>query len=171
LVYSKYGLDTIKMINKKHKGIWFYGISGSGKTQASLYLKKYIENSIILDGDEIRKKISFDLGYSIRDRKIQIRRIFGIMSLLLKNKIFPIVSTVYLDQQMNKKLISKKILTIQLFRNLELIKNRKSIYSKKTRNVVGKDIKMPSLKKDIKIVNNKTKKEFQKKLYKLIHVR
>jgi len=159
------------MINKKHKGIWFYGISGSGKTQASLYLKKYIENSIILDGDEIRKKLSFDLGYSIKDRKIQIRRIFGIMSLLLKNKIFPIVSTVYLDQHMNKKLINKKILTIQLFRNLELIKNRKSIYSKKTRNVVGKDIKMPSLKKDIKIVNNKTKKEFQKKLYKLIHAR
>ena len=72
---------------------------------------------------------------------------------------------------MNKKLISKKILTIQSFRNLELIKNRKSIYSKETRNVVGKDIKIPSLKKDIKIVNNKTKKEFQKKLYKLIHVR
>ena len=82
------------MINKKHKGIWFYGISGSGKTQASLYLKKYIENSIILDGDEIRKKISFDLGYSIKDRKIQIRRIFGIMSLLLKNKIFPIVEII-----------------------------------------------------------------------------
>ena len=159
------------MINKKYKGIWFYGVSGSGKTQASLYLKKYIKNSVILDGDVIRKKISFDLGYTVQDRKIQIRRIFGIVSILLKNKIFPIVSTVYLYQQIKKKLINKKILTIQLFRNLELIKNRKSIYTKKTKNVVGKDIKMPSLKKDIIIENNKSKKKFQKKLYKLIHVR
>ena len=38
------------MINKKYKGVWFYGISGSGKTQASKYLKKKIKNSIILDG-------------------------------------------------------------------------------------------------------------------------
>tara|TARA_A100001035_G_C27635293_1_gene431965 strand:- start:262 stop:741 length:480 start_codon:yes stop_codon:yes gene_type:complete len=159
------------MINKKYKGIWFYGISGSGKTQASKYIKKYIKNSIILDGDEIRKKISFDLDYSIKDRKIQIRRIYGIISILLQNKIFPIVSTVYLDQQMKNKLIKTKILTIQLFRNLKLIKNRKLIYSKKTKNVIGKDLKMPLLKKDIKIINNKSKREFQKRLYKLIYVR
>tara|TARA_B100001741_G_scaffold23926_1_gene17662 strand:+ start:122 stop:601 length:480 start_codon:yes stop_codon:yes gene_type:complete len=159
------------MINKKYKGIWFYGISGSGKTQASKYIKKYIKNSIILDGDEIRKKISFDLDYSIKDRKIQIRRIYGIISILLQNKIFPIVSTVYLDQQMKNKLINTKILTIQLFRNLKLIKNRKLIYSKKTKNVIGKDLKMPLLKKDIKIINNKSKREFQKRLYKLIYVR
>ena len=159
------------MINKKYKGIWFYGISGSGKTQASLYLKKYIKNSVILDGDVIRKKISFDLGYTVQDRKIQIRRIFGIISLLLKDKIFPITCTVYLDQQMKKKLTDQKILVIQIFRNLELIKNRKKIYSKKTRNVIGKDIKMPNIRKDMIIENNKTKKEFQKKLYKLIHER
>ena len=31
------------MINKKYKGVWFYGISGSGKTQASKYLKKKLK--------------------------------------------------------------------------------------------------------------------------------
>ncbi len=72
---------------------------------------------------------------------------------------------------MKNKLINTKILTIQLFRNLKLIKNRKLIYSKKTKNVIGKDLKMPLLKKDIKIINNKSKREFQKRLYKLIYVR
>ena len=100
------------------------------KHKAALYLKKYIKNSVILDGDVIRKKISFDLGYTVQDRKIQIRRIFGIISLLLKDKIFPITCTVYLDQQMKKKLTDQKILVIQIFRNLELIKNEKNIFEK-----------------------------------------
>ena len=41
------------MINKKFKGVWFYGISGSGKTQASKFFKKKISNSLILDGDQV----------------------------------------------------------------------------------------------------------------------
>tara|TARA_B110001450_G_scaffold213608_1_gene206032 strand:+ start:136 stop:255 length:120 start_codon:yes stop_codon:yes gene_type:complete len=31
---------TKKMITKKNKGIWLYGISGSGKTIASNFFKK-----------------------------------------------------------------------------------------------------------------------------------
>ena len=66
------------MINRKYKGVWFYGISGSGKTQASKYLKKKIKNSIILDGDQVRRFISFDLGYTVKDRKVQIKRMLGL---------------------------------------------------------------------------------------------
>ena len=28
------------MITKKYKGVWFYGLAGSGKTVASQFLKK-----------------------------------------------------------------------------------------------------------------------------------
>ena len=59
------------MLEKKYKGIWFYGISGSGKSAATNYLKKKIKNSAILDGDQIRKLISYDLGYSVKDRKFK----------------------------------------------------------------------------------------------------
>ena len=51
---------------RSYKGIWFYGLSGSGKTLLSNCLKKKIKNFIILDGDQIRKYISTDLGYSKR---------------------------------------------------------------------------------------------------------
>ena len=96
------------MITKKYKGVWFYGLAGSGKTAASQFLKKRIKNSIILDGDKIRKYVSFDLGYTIRERKIQIKRVFGLVNLSLQSKIFPVVSTVYMDGDMKQKLKKKK---------------------------------------------------------------
>ena len=57
------------------KGIRFFGYSGCGKTFASKFLKKRIKNSILVNGDEVRKYISFDIGYSLDDRQIQIQRI------------------------------------------------------------------------------------------------
>ena len=51
-----------KLSLKKNKGIWFYGLSGSGKTHISKNLKKKIKNSVIVDGDNVRKLISKDLG-------------------------------------------------------------------------------------------------------------
>ena len=92
------------MINRKYKGVWFYGISGSGKTQASKYLKKKIKNSIILDGDQVRRFISFDLGYTVKDRKVQIKRMLGLGKICIKSKIFPILSTVYMNTNLKIKL-------------------------------------------------------------------
>ena len=84
-------------MNKKYKGIWFYGNAGTGKSIASKFLIKKIKNSILLDGDEIRKYVSFDLGYSIEDREIQIKRVFGMCKIVKQSNIFPIVSTVYMN--------------------------------------------------------------------------
>ena len=50
---------------KKYKGLWLYGISGSGKSFASKYLKSKIKNSFLVDGDKIREINNDDLGYTI----------------------------------------------------------------------------------------------------------
>ncbi len=157
------------MITKKYKGVWFYGLAGSGKTVASQFLKKKIKNSIILDGDKIRKFVSFDLGYTIKERKIQIERVFGLVNLSLESKIFPVVSTVYMDGKMKQKLRKKKIFLINVIRNLNNIKNRKKIYNKNTHDVVGVDIKMPKMKNEFMIENNSSIKKFQKKLQRIIY--
>ena len=140
---------------KKYKGVWFYGLSGSGKTIASKILKKKIDKSIVLDGDKIRKWISFDLGYKLSDRKIQIKRVFGIAKIAIDSKVFPIVSTVYMNEKLKSKLEKKNILLVNIIRDLKKIKNRKKIYSKKIKNVIGKDIKISKIKKVYTIKNNR----------------
>ena len=49
--------------------IWIIGMSGSGKSHYAKILHKKLKNSIIVDGDEVRKYMTFKLGYKLSDRK------------------------------------------------------------------------------------------------------
>ena len=84
---------------KIKKGFWFCGLAGSGKTTAARYLKKILKQSILIDGDDVRKYISTDLGYSERDRAIQIGRLLGIATIAIKSNIIPIITSVYMDKE------------------------------------------------------------------------
>ncbi len=159
------------MFQKKNKGIWFYGVSGAGKTIASKFIQKKIKNSFLIDGDQVRKFISFDLGYSIADRKIQVKRVLGIVKISKLSKLFPIVSTVFMSPSLKKKLKKEKIFLIKITRDFEKIKNRKKIYNKKVKYVIGVDIKNPKVKNEFKIENNTSIKNFYKKLQRVIHER
>ena len=58
--------------------IWFTGLSGSGKTTLSEKLKEIVEiktikKCFILDGDNIRRGLNKDLGFSQKDREENIR--------------------------------------------------------------------------------------------------
>ena len=144
-----------KLSLKRNKGIWFYGLSGSGKTYISKNLKKKIKNSVIVDGDNVRKLVSKDLGYSQKDREIQINRIFGISKMIIESNKFPIISTVF----MNKKVINlckkNKIICVMVMRdNFIDIKKRHKTYKNKL-NVVGEDIFFGKFKK-LKLFNDNT---------------
>ncbi len=75
--------------------IWLTGIPGSGKTTLAEELKKYYEQKKIpveiLDGDEIRKTLSKDLGFSPEDRKEHNRRVIFVAQLLAKNGVTTII--------------------------------------------------------------------------------
>jgi hypothetical protein len=149
-----------------NRGIWFFGYSGCGKTFASKFLKNKIKNSILVDGDEVRKYISFDLGYSLKERKIQVRRICGILKILLKAPLFPIISTVYFDSSIKKFCLKNKILPIKIIRkNIKKIFKSHGTYKSKS-NVVGVDIKLPKIL--TKNIYNSGGKTFCKKLTLLI---
>ena len=79
------------------KGIWLFGLSGSGKTYLSKKLLKKKKNSFLIDGDEFRRLISFDLGYKLSDRVKQNKRVMGLAKIVIKNGFYPIISSVYLD--------------------------------------------------------------------------
>ena len=137
---------------KKYKGIWFFGLSGSGKTYFSEKIKSKIKNYVLVDGDNVRKLISTDLNYSKVHRKIQISRVLGIARLIIESNKFPIISTVYMDKNISNLCKKNKIMCVMLLRkDFGKIKKKFTIYKKK--NVVGKDIFYENFKK-IELIND-----------------
>jgi adenylylsulfate kinase-like enzyme len=135
------------------KGIWFFGLSGSGKTYASNYLKKKIKKSIIIDGDQVRKFVSFDLSYTKKDRLIQIRRVLGLAIILTKQGYFPIISTVFFNNEVFKICREHRIMPFKILRSdIKNIINSHPTYKNK-KNVVGKDISYEKIKTK-KIIND-----------------
>jgi adenylylsulfate kinase-like enzyme len=145
-----------------NKGFWFFGPSGSGKSFASLYIKKKIKNSLVIDGDEVRKYISFDLNYSKIDRDVQIKRVYGIGIIAIKSNLFPIISTVWMNKVILKKAKSVGIKVIKI-NNKNF--NKKFNSKKIKRNIVGFDIFYDNFK-TYEITNHKNN-DFKKILCRL----
>ena len=142
--------------------IWIIGKSGAGKTffanKINIFLSKKNIKVFWLDGDDFRKYISNDLGYTIADRKENSLRIIKFCKYLESKGYLVLCSflSIFKKHQKNNKSIFKKYL--QIFINVDqkiLIKrNNKSIYSKK-KNIVGKDIKfIKPISSDLIIRNN-----------------
>ena len=128
--------------------IWIIGKSGVGKTffanKINIFLSKKNIKVFWIDGDDFRKYISNDLGYTIADREENSLRIIKFCK-YLESKGYLVVcsflSIIKKHQKRNKSIFKKYL---QIFINVDqkvLIKrNNKSVYSKK-RNIVGRDIK------------------------------
>jgi len=127
------------------KGVWLFGLSGSGKTYQSNYIFKKKKKSFLIDGDVVRSLISYDLGYKLSDRIKQNKRVLNIAKLVIKNGYFPIISSVYLDPKVFTEIKKNKIKVINIIAPIK--KTNKKL--KKNRNVIGKSIKQPKLKCEI----------------------
>ena len=78
--------------------IWFTGLSGSGKstlaTALAAHLRELNVAHELLDGDEIRRELCRDLGFSKHDRDENIRRIGYVARLLNRHGIITIVAAI-----------------------------------------------------------------------------
>tara|TARA_B100001027_G_C16203447_1_gene301638 strand:- start:92 stop:583 length:492 start_codon:yes stop_codon:yes gene_type:complete len=147
------------------KIIWITGISGTGKTTLAKYYLKFLKNFIWIDGDQFRKLFNNDLGYTLYDRNKNAERLINFSKFLFEQNNSIIISA-NLTSKKYKKMIKKtfkNITHINIDVDFNKLKNRdkKSIYNK-TKNVVGKDIKIKKTLKlyDYEIINNGTKKKF-----------
>lgn len=122
-----------------YKGIWFFGLSGSGKSTLSRKISKKIKKSFTIDGDEVRKFISFDLGYKKSDRIKQNKRVIGLAKIVIKNGYYPIISSVYLDPKIFKEAKKAKIRVVNVYRSRKFTNHK----LKNKKNIVGKSIKQP----------------------------
>jgi adenylylsulfate kinase len=75
--------------------IWLTGIPASGKSTLANLLMVYCKSKNlpvdILDGDELRKTLSKDLGFSPEDRKEHNRRVIVVAKSLSENGIITII--------------------------------------------------------------------------------
>jgi adenylylsulfate kinase len=75
--------------------LWFTGLPGAGKTTLAERLKVILSRQgykvEILDGDEIRKGLSKDLGFSKEDREKHNERVMFVAKLLSRNGVITLV--------------------------------------------------------------------------------
>ena len=117
---TKWFEPTIKRIHRerknKHKGmiLWFTGLSGSGKSTLSNSLEEKLHKlsmkTYVLDGDNVRKGLCNDLGFSEDDRVENIRRIGEVSKLMMDAGLIlmsAFISPFRSDRRIVRKLVEK----------------------------------------------------------------
>jgi adenylyl-sulfate kinase len=74
------------MSNEPGRIVWFTGLSGAGKSTLCIHLAAELErlgrSTHILDGDDLRRGLCVDLGFSAADRAENVRRAMHVAGLL-----------------------------------------------------------------------------------------
>lgn len=119
------------------KTIFLYGLPCSGKTTIAKYIYEKYKNKVRLvhlDGDDIRKRLNNDLGFSEEDRQKNIERIANVCQLLNEMGINVICSFVAPTIKIRQRLkdIVKNITIINIYTPLEICMKRdvKGMYAK-----------------------------------------
>ncbi len=100
----------------KHKAIaiWFTGLSGAGKSTLAHALEERLHQmecrTYVLDGDNIRYGLCSDLGFSVADRKENVRRVGEVVKLAVDAGLITMaafISPIKKDRDYVKSLFSE----------------------------------------------------------------
>ena len=106
--------DREKLNDHKSVILWFTGLSGAGKSTLSHAVEDHLHKqgirTYVLDGDNVRKGLCKDLGFSDADRTENIRRIGEISKLMLDAGV--VVMTAFIspfikDRQIVRELVNQ----------------------------------------------------------------
>jgi adenylylsulfate kinase len=90
--------------------IQFCGLSGSGKTTVARKTKEYFDTKNvdieIIDGDEYRRFLCSDLGFTKKDRNINIRRLAFVAGRLSQYNVIPIVCAINPYEEVREEVTS-----------------------------------------------------------------
>lgn len=130
-----------RTLKNGHKGavIWLTGLSGAGKStlamrvEHALYNKGY--HTYVLDGDNVRKGLNSDLGFSPESRAENIRRVGEVAALMADAGLVCItafISPYRSDRRRAREAAGEKFHEVYVSANLETCENRdpKGLYKK-----------------------------------------
>lgn len=125
--------------------VWFTGLSGSGKTTTASELLGLLRGAGVraelLDGDELRKTICKDLGFSREGRLENIRRVAFVAELLARNGVVALVSAITPYREMRehaRSAIGRRYIEVYVECPLEECERRdaKGLYAKARKNEI-----------------------------------
>lgn len=78
--------------------LWLTGLPSSGKTTLARAIAEKLrargEAAVLLDGDEVRKTLSADLGFDLAARRENVRRVGAAAELITRSGVFAVVALV-----------------------------------------------------------------------------
>jgi bifunctional enzyme CysN/CysC len=119
--------------------LWLTGLSGSGKSTLAQKLHQYLFEKgyqvYVLDGDNIRKGLARDLGFSPEDRRENIRRVAEVAALFAEAGMIVItafISPYELDREQARAIAPEGFHTVYVKASLEACEKRdvKGLYKK-----------------------------------------
>jgi bifunctional enzyme CysN/CysC len=109
--------DRQQILGQKGSTIWLTGLSGSGKSTVAKQLEKDLIDRghlcYILDGDNVRHGLNRDLGFSMEDRKENIRRIAEVAALM--NDAGVIVITSFISPYISDRASAREVIGDESF--------------------------------------------------------
>ncbi|MEA5596133.1 adenylyl-sulfate kinase [Rivularia sp. UHCC 0363] len=125
-------------MNNKGVTVWLTGLSGAGKTTIARRIEAELKarncQVEVLDGDLIRTWLSQGLGFSKKDRDINVSRVGFVANLLSRNGVVVIAAMIspYQDIRDEIRAINKDFVEVHVNAPLELCEARdvKGLYAK-----------------------------------------
>jgi adenylyl-sulfate kinase len=131
--------DDSKVLAQNSITFWITGLSASGKSTLAFSIKKALIDlgyfCIVLDGDNMRRGLNNDLGFSNADRRENVRRTAELAKLLNEARLIVIaslISPLVSDRNMAKDIVGKKAFReIYVSTPIEICESRdpKGLYS------------------------------------------
>jgi bifunctional enzyme CysN/CysC len=109
--------DRRSLLGQSAATVWLTGLSASGKSTIALELEKAMISQghlcYILDGDNVRHGLNRDLGFSMEDRRENIRRIAEVAALM--NEAGLVVVTAFISPYREDRQSAREIIGDQAF--------------------------------------------------------
>jgi adenylyl-sulfate kinase len=118
--------------------IWFTGLSGAGKSTLASALANHLAEHYLacelIDGDEIRRELCSDLGYSKADRDENVRRISYVARVLNRHGVISIVAAIspYREARLEARRKSARFIEVHVDCPLQdlIQRDTKGLYAK-----------------------------------------